>query len=154
MCVSNSLVFFCLHSFVFVVYKLLMSDLYDDHTDAVVGLLLGWNKKRHLKKPILYYKLCFKTVLGGKQDIKPPFQDMKLARSDIPSSEEGSYHAFPSPRAQTTLSTSMHYQALNTYTYLFQVWLAGRWHCSLSNARTEIKLRKQDRHSWKFNSEK
>lgn len=74
MCVRNSLVFFCLHFFVFVVYKLsLMSDLYDDHTDAVVGLLLGWNKKRNLKKPILYYKLCFKTFLGGKQDIKPPF---------------------------------------------------------------------------------
>lgn len=73
MCVSNSLVFFCLHSFVFVVYKLLMSDLYDDHTDAVVGLLLGWNKKRHLKKPILYYKLCFKTVLGGEARYKAPF---------------------------------------------------------------------------------
>ena len=73
MCVSNSLVFFCLHFFVFVEYKLLMSDLYDDHTDAVVGLLLGWNKKRNLKKPILYYKLCSKTFWGGKQDIKPPF---------------------------------------------------------------------------------
>ena len=62
MCVSNSLVIFCLHFFVFVVYKPLMSDLYDDHTDAVVGLLLGWNKKRNPKN-VSYIELFF----GGRK---------------------------------------------------------------------------------------
>lgn len=67
MCVSNSLVFFCLHFFVFVVYKLLMSDLYDDHTDAVVGLLLGWNKKRNLKNLSYITNFALKLSLGGSK---------------------------------------------------------------------------------------
>lgn len=67
MCVSNSLVFFCLHFFVFVVYKLLMSDLYDDHTDAVVGLLLGWNKKRNLKNLSYITNFALKLSLAGSK---------------------------------------------------------------------------------------
>jgi len=73
MCVSNSLVVFCLPFFVFVVYKPLMSDLYDHHTDAVVGLLLGWNKKRNLKNVSYITNFALKTLFGGTQDIKLPF---------------------------------------------------------------------------------
>ena len=73
MCVSNSLVFFCLHFFVFVVCCCCLFcffccfDLYDDHTDAVVGLLLGWNKKRNLKNLSYITNFALKLSLGGSK---------------------------------------------------------------------------------------
>ena len=44
-----------------------MSDLYDDHTNAVVGLLLGWNKKETLKNLSYITNFALKLLLGGSK---------------------------------------------------------------------------------------